>query len=86
MRKEYLATTGSRESLIAAVCARARERADGAVEGACKHVVVDRLRQSGMRWQLATAEPVLALRAALLTQPRLDFRAYAANKRTIAST
>ena len=52
----------------------------GAVEGACKHVAVDRLRGSGMRWQPATAEPVLQLRAALLTQPRLDFRAYAASK------
>jgi hypothetical protein len=31
LRKEYLATTGSRESLVAAVCARARERADGGV-------------------------------------------------------
>ena len=52
----------------------------GAVEGACKHVAVERLRGSGMRWKPATAEPVLQLRAALLTQPRLDFRAYAVSK------
>jgi hypothetical protein len=52
----------------------------GAVEGACKHVVVDRLRQSGMRWKLPTAEPVMQLRAALLTQPRLDLRSYASSK------
>lgn len=51
----------------------------GAVEGACKHVVVDRLRGSGMRWKLPTAEPVMRLRAALLTQPRLDLRGYAAS-------
>lgn len=57
----------------------------GAVEGACKHVVVDRLRGSGMRWKPATAEPVLQLRAALLTQPRLDLRAYAASKQTLAA-
>ena len=50
----------------------------GAVEGACKHVVVDRLRQSGMRWKLATAEPVMQVRAAFLTEPRLDLRGYAA--------
>ena len=56
----------------------------GAVEGACKHVVVDRLRQSGMRWKPVTAEPVLQLRAALLTQPRLDLRSYAANKQAVA--
>lgn len=49
----------------------------GAVEGACKHVVVDRLRRSGMRWKPATADPVMQLRAALLTQPRIDFRNYA---------
>jgi hypothetical protein len=48
----------------------------GAVEGACKHLVADRFKGSGMRWQLTTAEPVLHLRAALLTQPRLDLRPY----------
>jgi hypothetical protein len=49
----------------------------GAVEGACKHVVSDRFKGGGMRWKLPTAEPVLHLRAALLTQPRLDLRPYA---------
>lgn len=48
----------------------------GAVEGACKHVVSDRFKGGGMRWKLPTAEPVLQLRAALLTQPRLDLRRY----------
>jgi hypothetical protein len=57
----------------------------GAVEGACKHVVVDRLRGSGMRWKPATAEPVMQLRAALLTQPRLDLRHYAASKQAAAA-
>ena len=57
----------------------------GAVEGACKHVAVDRLRRSGMRWKLPTAEPVLRLRAALLTEPRLDFRDYAASKQAAAA-
>jgi hypothetical protein len=52
----------------------------GAVEGACKHVVVDRLRGSGMRWKPATAEPVMRLRAALITQPRLDLRPFAGSK------
>jgi hypothetical protein len=49
----------------------------GAIEGACKHLVSDRFKRSGMRWQTPTAEPVLHLRAALLTQPRLDLRPYA---------
>lgn len=48
----------------------------GAIEGACKHLVSDRFRGSGMQWMPASAEPLLHLRAALLTQPDLDLRAY----------
>jgi hypothetical protein len=48
----------------------------GAVEGACKHVVSARFKQAGMRWKCPTAEPLLHLRAALLTKPDLDLRAY----------
>jgi hypothetical protein len=49
----------------------------GAVEGACKHVVADRFKRSGMRWKLETADPVLRIRAALLTQATLDLRQFA---------
>lgn len=49
----------------------------GAVEGACKHLVSERFRQTGMRWKSVTAEPLLALRAALLTNPDLDLHRYA---------
>jgi hypothetical protein len=49
----------------------------GAVEGACKHLVSDRFRGTGMRWKSPTAEPLLQLRAALLTNPDLDLRPYA---------
>jgi hypothetical protein len=49
----------------------------GAVEGACKHLVSDRFRRTGMRWKSPTAEPLLQLRAALLTNPDLDLRPYA---------
>jgi hypothetical protein len=52
----------------------------GAVEGACKHVVADRFDGGGMRWKLGTADPVMQLRAALLTQPRIDLRNYAGRK------
>jgi hypothetical protein len=48
----------------------------GAVEGACKHLVTERFKKTGMRWNKATAEPLLHLRAALLTQPDLDLRPY----------
>lgn len=54
----------------------------GAVEGACKHVVGDRFGRSGMRWNLETADPVMRVRAALLTQPGLDLRRFAAVKTT----
>src|SRR5207302_4672377 len=53
----------------------------GAIEGACKHLVSDRFRGSGMQWQPATAEPLLHLRAALLTQPDLDLRPYVTQSR-----
>jgi hypothetical protein len=56
----------------------------GAVEGACKHVVSDRFKGGGMRWKLATAEPLLQLRAALLTQPHLDLRTYAKEPTAVA--
>jgi hypothetical protein len=49
----------------------------GAVEGACKHVVSDRFRGTGMRWKSKTAEPLLQARAGLLTRPDLDLRTYA---------
>jgi len=49
----------------------------GAVEGACKHLVADRFKGAGMRWNSVTAEPLLRLRAALLTHPHLDLRPYA---------
>ena len=49
----------------------------GAVEGACRHLVGDRFKGTGMRWKVATAEPLLQLRAAVLTAPDLDLRRYA---------
>ena len=49
----------------------------GAVEGACKNVVGARLKGAGMRWNAATARPVVHLRAAVVTHPLLDLRAYA---------
>ena len=48
----------------------------GAVEGACKHLIGDRFKGTGMRWKPETAEPLIHLRAALLTQPDLDLRVY----------
>ena len=41
--------------------------ASGAVEGACKNLVKDRMERSGMRWKMPTAEAVLKLRALYLS-------------------
>lgn len=40
--------------------------ASGVVEGACRHLVKDRMEQSGMRWSRAGAQSVLDLRAVRL--------------------
>lgn len=37
--------------------------ASGVIEGACRHLVKDRMELSGMRWQLDSAETLLNLRA-----------------------
>ena len=44
----------------------------GTVESACKHVVQQRLKQSGMRWSRLGAQAMLALRSTLLSQPNLN--------------
>ena len=45
----------------------------GAVEGACRHIVQDRLGKTGARWSLAGAEAVLRLRSLHASE---DFDAY----------
>lgn len=47
--------------------------ATGVVEGACKHLIKDRMERSGMRWTEAMAESIVKLRAAYLSG---DFDAY----------
>ena len=37
--------------------------ATGVIEGACLHLVKDRMERSGMRWRLTGAAPMLAVRA-----------------------
>jgi len=47
--------------------------ASGAVEGACKNLVKDRMERSGMRWKIPGAEAILRLRATALSG---DMQAY----------
>jgi hypothetical protein len=47
--------------------------ASGAVEGACRNLIKDRMERSGMRWTIAGAEAMLRLRACYLSE---DFEEY----------
>jgi hypothetical protein len=38
----------------------------GVIEGACRHLVKDRMEQAGMRWRIAGAQAILSLRAIYL--------------------
>ena len=50
--------------------------ASGAVEGACKNLVKDRMERSGMFWTKATAEALLKLRAAYVSGDFDEYWAY----------
>ena len=51
--------------------------ASGVIEGACRHVVKDRLERTGMNWVRQGAQPMLDLRCIHLTgqwDPFMEFR------------
>ncbi len=48
----------------------------GVAEGACRHVVKDRLEQTGMRWTVAGAQAMLHLCATYLNGQWNDFLNY----------
>ena len=48
----------------------------GVVEGACRHLVKDRMEQTGMRWRITGAQAVLGLRAIYLNDDWDTFHAY----------
>jgi hypothetical protein len=50
--------------------------ASGAVEGAYKNLVKDRMERSGMRWQVPGAEAVLKLRALKLSGDMDEYWAF----------
>ena len=41
--------------------------ASGVIEGACRHVVKDRMERSGMNWVIEGAQPMLDLRCVYLS-------------------
>ena len=50
--------------------------ASGVIEGACRHVVCDRMERSGMRWVIAGAEAMLKLRCIGINQDWDQFMAF----------
>lgn len=52
----------------------------GVVEGACRHLVKDRLEQTGMRWKTEGAQSILDLRATYINEDWKDFQEYRTNK------
>jgi hypothetical protein len=49
----------------------------GVVEGACRHLVKDRMEQAGMRWRIAGAQAILSLRAIYVNE---DWEAFHADR------
>ena len=47
--------------------------ASGVIEGACRHVIKDRMEQGGMRWTLAGAEAMLNVRSVSASREWDDF-------------
>lgn len=54
--------------------------ASGVAEGACKHLVKDRMERAGMRWELEGAQAMLSLRAVHLNGLWDKFIAYRINR------
>jgi len=48
----------------------------GVVEGACRHVVKDRMEQTGMHWRIPGAQSILHLRALYLNGDWETFQQY----------
>jgi hypothetical protein len=48
--------------------------ATGVIEGACRHVVKDRMERSGMRWRLGSAQAMLHVRCVLASSYWDDFQ------------
>jgi len=48
----------------------------GVVEGACRHLVKDRMEQTGMRWRIAGAQAILSLRAIYVNEDWDAFHAH----------
>jgi hypothetical protein len=56
--------------------------ASGVIEGACRHVVKDRMERSGMRWTLPSAQAMLDMRSTYVNGDWDEFMRYRIEKET----
>ena len=56
--------------------------ASGVIEGACRHLVKDRMERAGMRWVLSGAQPMINLRSIPISGLWDEFIAYRIQKET----
>lgn len=54
--------------------------ASGSVEGACRHLVADRMEGTGMRWKIPGAQAVLHVRSVHLNDEMVDFQKFYARR------
>ena len=89
---------GSKKKTLAQVCAylrKNRERmrydeylakgypiASGVIEGACRHLVKDRMERAGMHWTLAGAQAMLEVRSTYVNRDWEEYQAYRIDRET----
>jgi len=56
--------------------------ASGVIEGACRHLVKDRLERTGMRWTVRGAQAMLDLRSTYINEQWEDLQAYRVEQET----
>ena len=56
--------------------------ASGIIEGACRHVVKDRMERAGMRWSVAGAQAMLDLRTTYVNGKWDEFQTYRIDQAT----
>src|SRR5208282_4020421 len=57
--------------------------ATGVIEGACRHVIKDRMERAGMRWKVPGAQAMLQLRAIHVNGDWQAFQTYRIKQETV---
>ena len=56
--------------------------ASGVIEGACRHLVKDRMERAGMHWTVAGAQAMLEVRSVYLSGQWEEYQAYRIEQET----